>query len=136
MRDKIVQAALSYEGTRWRHQGRQPGVGLDCAGVLVCAYRSAGLSINDDPSYARLPDPKRMRSYLEENSKPINFEDALPGDFIWLRYDDPQHLAILVGDFSIVHGFMRLKKVVRQKLDKVTLSRLVQTYRHRELLDE
>jgi lipoprotein Spr len=39
----IVAAARSCIGTRFRAQGRKPGVGLDCVGVALFAAAAAGL---------------------------------------------------------------------------------------------
>lgn len=135
VRDAIVAAALSYERTRWRHQGRVPGVGLDCAGVVICSHRDAGLRMTDDPTYARLPDPARMQRYIESNARPVS--EALPGDFVWLQFNgDPQHLAVVVDDERIVHGYMRARRVIVQRWDAAMAARLVQRYRHRSLMDE
>lgn len=133
MRDLIVQNALSYEGTRWKHQGRTPHVGLDCAGVLVCAYKEAGLCVEDDPNYSVNPEPNRMGKMLQKNAKRINFNERLPGDFVWLRFSDPQHLALLCNDDWIVHAYLQVKKVVVQRWDSQMQSRLVATFRHRSL---
>lgn len=134
-REAIVAAALSYEGTRWRHQGRMPGVGLDCAGVIICAHRDAGLLMIDNENYARLPHPAEMRRYLDANTRPV--AHAEPGDIVWLQFGgDPQHLALVVGENRIVHGYMRARRVVVQRFDAALRARLVQCYRHRSLMDE
>ncbi len=41
-REDFVRVARSYIGTPFHHQGRLPGVGLDCAGVIVCALAECG----------------------------------------------------------------------------------------------
>lgn len=133
VRDKIVQAALSYEGTRWCHQARQPGVGMDCAGVVICAYREAGLKMMDDPHYSPIPDPVRMREYIEKNAYEIDFDDALPGDFVWLKFSDPQHLGVLTHDFWLVHAYLQARRVIVQRWDAQMQARLVATFRHRSL---
>ena len=43
MRAEFIAAARSYLRTPYGHQGRMPGVLLDCVGVPICAARQVGL---------------------------------------------------------------------------------------------
>lgn len=45
--ERIVDIARTYRGTRFHHHGRVKGAGVDCAGLIVCSYRDAGLEIAD-----------------------------------------------------------------------------------------
>lgn len=40
--EPAIVAARSYIGTPFVHQGRQPGLGLDCVGMVFCAFLAAG----------------------------------------------------------------------------------------------
>jgi cell wall-associated NlpC family hydrolase len=40
----MVLAARECLGTPFQHQGRVPGVGLDCVGVAIYAAREVGLN--------------------------------------------------------------------------------------------
>ena len=42
-RADAVRVARTYIDTPFQHMGRLPGVGLDCAGVLVCVARELSL---------------------------------------------------------------------------------------------
>lgn len=44
---------LTYLGTPFRHQGREPGVALDCLGVIVCAAIKTGFVVDDIRTYTR-----------------------------------------------------------------------------------
>jgi len=110
-RADIVQIARSYLGTPFHHLGRLPGVGLDCAGVLVCAARALGLVAPDFdvPPYTPTPDGVSMLKWCKEHMREIGYADMQPGDAVVLITDlHPQHLAIL-GDYahgglSIIHA--------------------------------
>ena len=56
----IVWAARSYIGTPFHHQGRLPGVGLDCMGVPWCALRAAGRVVTGRIDYPRAPNGKLL----------------------------------------------------------------------------
>ena len=103
-RADVVRVARSYLETPWHHMGRLPGVGLDCAGVPVCAARELGLVAPDFdvPPYTPTPDGRAMLEWCNTYMTPVAREHMQPGDVVVLITDVyPQHLAIL-GDY--VHG--------------------------------
>jgi cell wall-associated NlpC family hydrolase len=110
-RADIVAKVREYIGTPWHHAARLPGVGLDCAGIIVCAMRELGLAALDFdiPAYTRTPDGRTMREWCERYMTPIPQSAMQPGDAILLITDlHPQHLAVL-GDYlhgglSIIHA--------------------------------
>lgn len=108
IRDDIVAAARGYLGTPFHHRGRLPGVGLDCAGILVCAARELGLvgPAFDVPEYTPTPDGRTMLEWCDRHMTPIDRADMQPGDAIVMITDVfPQHLGIL-GDYR--HGGLSL----------------------------
>lgn len=110
-RADIVRVARSYIDTPFHHMGRQPGLGLDCAGVLVCDARDLGLVSPgfDVPAYTPTPDGRSMLQWCDRFMTRVSREDMQPGDAIVLITDKhPQHLGIL-GDYrhgglSIIHA--------------------------------
>lgn len=110
-RADIVAQARAYIGTPFHHMGRQPGVGLDCAGLLVCVARALGLVAPDFdvPAYTPTPDGHSMLRWCGEYMQPVFYPLMRPGDAVLLITDlHPQHLAIL-GDYrhgglSIIHA--------------------------------
>lgn len=110
-RAEIVRVAVGYIGTPFHHMGRQPGVGLDCAGVLVCCARELGLvSLDFDvPSYTPTPDGHSMIRWCEQYMRRVQQSEMKPGDAIVLATDvEPQHIGMLGvyqhGGLSIIHA--------------------------------
>jgi hypothetical protein len=85
--------------------GRLPGVGLDCAGVLISIGRELVLVAPDFdvPTYSRDPDGHSLIEWCEQHMGPrIEQAGMRAGDAIILKsLARPQHVAIL-GDY--VHG--------------------------------
>jgi len=114
MRPDIANAAIELIGTPFRHQGRSPGVGVDCVGVWVCALRSCGVEVEDCATYRRLPDSKEllrhMRSQFGEKRWPV------VGDAVVMlapRHREPRHLAVYIGSGMVV-DVVEGKKVRRR----------------------
>lgn len=130
---EIVRIARSYIDTPYHHQGRQPGVGLDCAGLVVCACRAAGHAIVDYHGYSSVADPQRMYAAVRRNAEPIH-GDLQPGDWLWLRLEDPQHLAIYTGEGTIIHALSRMGYVREHRYAAAWAARLHTALRHKDLL--
>lgn len=94
----VVDAARSFEGTPFVHQGRLPGVGLDCGGVVICAYREAGLHIVDSV-YQRVPRRGQLAKMASDNRFWV-VRDIEDGDVLFFCIHDathPMHLGIVDG---------------------------------------
>ncbi|MGE5609170.1 MAG: NlpC/P60 family protein [Bacillota bacterium] len=89
---------------RWVHHGRDPHVGLDCVGLILCVYRSRGIDLAD------LDVPYGRRDFLRFRRAGVVFERLLrwfrevpfhalaEGDVLATRCEGaPSHLAIVVG---------------------------------------
>ena len=121
----IVKTARSYIGTPFHHRERQPGVALDCVGLLVCAARELGIYPPDFdvPRYTPHPDGKTMLALCREFMTEVPQERMQLGDAVAVFINDrPQHLGI-AGDyrnnhFSIIHASndQRLMRVVEMRL--------------------
>lgn len=107
----VVRTARSYIGTAFHHCGRAPGVGIDCAGVVICTMRELGLAPPgfDVPPYIPIPDGKSMLAQCDEYLTRVTQAAMQPGDVVVLITDQhPQHLGILAdyqhGGLSIIHA--------------------------------
>ena len=63
--DRIAAAAEGLIGTKFAHQGRRAGVGLDCLGVVVLSLRRAGVIPEDQTKYRRVPSSSVLIDELD-----------------------------------------------------------------------
>lgn len=82
----IVQAAYSQLGVPYVWGGSEPGVGLDCSGLVQYCYRQAGISI-----------PRYSGDIMSEGTI-VN--DPQPGDICW----KPGHVAIYIGNGQMIEA--------------------------------
>lgn len=115
--ERFVAAARACIGTRWVHQGRLPGVGIDCVGLAVVAGAAVGLEFVDSGGYSRAPDGQSLMRALLANGTRVRGE-LQPGDILALsRADIPAHVAIYTGDGKIVHAWASIRRVVEHAYD-------------------
>lgn len=129
LKDEFVEAARSYVGVPYHHQGRNRTRGLDCAGLLVVALQDLGFDIKDIEGYPRLPNSESLRKIVEENlgnPKPISTMGK--GDVLLMRFSEqPQHLAVHAGD-TIIHAYSKKKQVVEHRFADIWQKRVVGVY--------
>lgn len=130
-RNEFITAARSYIGTPFQHQGRLPGVGLDCAGVIVCAAKAGGFSVSDVTGYATVPSGGLLEQAVLDHCERIMLDATQTGDIMLFKFlYEPQHLAIF-DNGMLIHAYNSVGKVVENGFDAVWHSRLVGCYRLR-----
>lgn len=82
----IVQAAYSQLGVPYVWGGSEPGVGLDCSGLVQYCYSQAGISI-----------PRYSGDIMSEGTI---VDDPQPGDICW----KPGHVAIYIGNGQMIEA--------------------------------
>lgn len=131
----VVFAARECLGTPFRHQGRIPGVALDCAGLIIAVAQRLGIAHSDVDGYGRRPHMGLLEATLDSQPALVRVADGerFPGDILLMRFAaDPQHLAIHAGD-TIIHSWASPGKVCEHRLDAIWQSRIVAAYRFREV---
>lgn len=130
MRRRVVAEARACIGTRFRHQGRQPGVGLDCVGLVAVVGRRLGLVDYDLTAYGRLPRPGELEGHIAAAGfTPLAPAEAVAGDVLLMRVERlPQHVAIR-SDRGIIHAWAATRRVVEHGLDHGWRQRIVGAYR-------
>jgi cell wall-associated NlpC family hydrolase len=110
MRDRIVQEARNIIGAEWVHQGRNPGTGIDCIGVIVWVANKVGLEFSDRTNYGREPVGQLLVEEVRERLIEIPIEEAQHGDVLILRTAGkplPTHIAILANgdkELNLIHS--------------------------------
>lgn len=137
-RAAFVATLVGYEGTPYAHQGRLPGVGLDCPGPLICAAWQHGLKPRsfDVQGYSAKPDGKTLQAFCDEHLQRIEWAERLAGDVVLVRFQHgrPQHLGVLTDtnpqrQYWIEAEGYRYKRVLVNRLVLDRATQLVQLYR-------
>lgn len=98
----IAEAARMLLGTPFRHQGRDPDVGLDCVGLVVAAHAAVGLDLSGRTDYPRRPSADELRSALRRELRQV--PTGLPwgpGDVLQIREGGGRygrHTAVALGN--------------------------------------
>lgn len=104
--DAVVIAARQCLGTPFRHQGRIPGVGLDCLGLILYVGNSVGMPLKAPSVYPEDPAHQGLLAGAEANENLVRITDLTalqPGDILLIRIGTPvRHLAIYTGP-TIIH---------------------------------
>lgn len=124
----MLSAARDCIGTPFHHQGRLPGVGLDCIGLVIVALKSVGMTIKDRTDYNRRPDGQSLVAALKEHGA-IEVPEIRAGDILVFRYDhQPQHIALATGIDTMIHAFAPAGTVVETAIGDYWRRRLVGIY--------
>ncbi len=127
----IIAVARTYIGTPYHHQGRQPQIGLDCLGVVVCALRACGYSVNDQTDYTQSPNGAHMLASIRAHAvgeRPRHYPPQA-GDLLLFRFNQqPQHCALATGDGQMIHAYAPQGSVVESRLSASWQSRLLHIF--------
>jgi len=133
-RTDFIAAARGMLKTKFLHQGRLPGAGLDCAGLVVCAARACGYSVKDQAGYGRIPYNGQFVAAVKEHCDVVPLNEVLPGDLMLFAYrEGEQHIAIVTTNepVMLIHAYSDVGEVVENGFDPLWQSRYRGCYRLR-----
>lgn len=135
--DRFIASARLQVGTPFVHQGRVPGVGLDCVGLTVHAASRAGFALVDQTGYGRSPANGMLEMALDyQDSLERVYGELEPGDILLMRFHrEPQHLAIYTERDTIIHGYEGVTIVCEHRMSSDWVKRIVRVYRFKEQSD-
>ncbi len=116
-RDAIVAAARNAIGTRFRPQGRSPGLALDCVGLALEAGKAAGVVVEPVPAYAINGD---HGARLDQALRAIGCEqvtEARPADLLVVAPTPRRRHLAVVAPGGVIHAHAGLGRVVEGPLD-------------------
>lgn len=113
----VVAAVRACVGTRFRSQGRTPGLGLDCVGVALVAARAAGLGQVIVPAYALGGDHEASVESILAVSGCDRIAAAEPGDILVLAPQRRQRHLAVVTSFGVVQAHAGLGRVIEGPVD-------------------
>lgn len=115
---KICAAARTYAGVPWVGQGRSHQ-GIDCAGLIIMAYRDAGWElIEPRPDYQGI-DQRRLAEVLARYFQKLRHGEGLfPADLAIYGYSQDMHFALLLDGkrMNAIHCPYQ-EKVVEARFD-------------------
>jgi cell wall-associated NlpC family hydrolase len=136
--EQVVRAAREMRETPFRWQGREPGTGLDCSGLVVSAFKECGITLPDRADYAPFSDYSgeligRVGEAFTEAEKPSG--GALVG--FWLqRPGRVRHLGIITeqvgGTWLFIHTHEVADRVIEEPLEHGWLQRVESFWRLKE----
>lgn len=141
----VVDTARNWLGTAFHHQGRlqknkyHQG-GCDCIGLIMgvadslSLYSKKGVLLKayDENFYHRMPDGKRLANELETHLHKVDTIEL--ADILLFAFDhQPQHVGMVsyhAGEnITMIHSYLKAKKVVEHRLDASWNDKLVGIYR-------
>jgi cell wall-associated NlpC family hydrolase len=137
-RQQIIDFARTLVETRFHHQGRLPGVGLDCIGVIACTAQHFGLTFHDLPGYPARPDGVTLLREFDKCLTRIKHSEVQPGDVLTFWCETPgmvQHAA-LATDRGIIHAHIKYRRVVEHAMDTEWQSKLSICFRYPGVTDD
>ena len=140
--EAIAAAARSLVGTPFHYGGRIPGVGIDCAGVVACAFASLGVALKDARSYPGGDQYPLLESLLSASFDEVGAGNAQPGDVLLFRrtqgpasrrVENHVGIATIAEPLTMVHAFPHgyADRVVEAPLSRFFIESLVAAYRYR-----
>lgn len=131
--DLIISAAGACIGTPFVPQGRLPGIGLDCGGLIVHALRAGGLAVADVDAYRFPPAPDLLTACLRDNGFSKG-DFIVPGALLLFRFSGrAQHLALATSNVTMIHAYAPVGQVVETGIGDAWLPRLIGIYTHKDL---
>ena len=112
----IVAAARTCVGTRFRPQGRRPGLGLDCVGVVLIAAAAGGIVPAAVPAYRLGGEHPDIEAILAGQGC-RRVDAALPGDVLVFAPTGRQRHFGIVTPQGLVHAHAGLGRVVEGPID-------------------
>lgn len=131
----LAEAARACIGTRWHHQGRVAGAGLDCVGLVAHACRAIGVEGIDSTDYGRTHDRGRLLHELAARFDEVPLSAVAVGDILAFSWTDKnahaQHVAVVSGidPLRIVHAHARQRGVVEHDAGIYWSEKIAAVYR-------
>lgn len=112
--------ANKHVGVRWRHLGRDPATGLDCAGLIIRVACDLGIVDYETTAYSRRPNSNEFRRVMLEAGM-ISVAPREHGDVLRLAAPKwPVHVGILEIDDAgvewLIHAWADARMIVREHL--------------------
>ena len=138
-RSDVVLEALTWVGTKWRHQGRTKR-GIDCAGLILNVGNDLGLMDYHCSNYPRNTTRDHFINHFKLFGIQRSVIERKRGDMLLLRDGIYAcHCGILDiapnGNEYLIHAYQIRGKTVREPLVGDLLSKLTHCFSYKNLED-
>ncbi len=125
-RTAIIDAARSYIGAPWRHQGRSRESGIDCVGLpllvgIELGYMDKGLT---SANYPRRPNNTFIPLFREYLDTVIPADQQAGDILVFAESGHPCHCGFLsrtVHGLTVIHAHAYDRKVLEEPLETATV---------------
>jgi hypothetical protein len=128
---RLIEAkAREYVGTPFHQQGRVKGLGMDCAGIVLCVGEDLGLCYRDGrkihrfdyKDYGMFPVLDAMQTEADKIFVKKALNEMIPGDILTMRAPFIVHHMAIVSQLKqglgIIHAYGGVGKIVEHLLDE------------------
>jgi hypothetical protein len=133
---RLDEAARLFMGVKFRHQGRNPQVGIDCIGLLVMAATVCGLPQveSDYTGYGRDPFDGELEARMADLFGPmLPTSEMQGGDIAVIRFARVIRHVGIIGEhphgLSLIHTNMAVGRVTEARIDDKWAKRIAGVYR-------
>lgn len=133
--DQIIEEARKCLKTPFQHQGRIPGLALDCVGLCIVVARNLGIEVIDQTGYGRTPSNGLLETAIDNQPALYKVTDGTKkrGDIFAMRWlSDPKHVAIFEGT-NIIHSYAEVGMVCEHGFTPEWQKRVIATYRFKDV---
>lgn len=131
---RLDLAARKYIGVSFKHQGRNPEIGVDCVGLAAIVISDCGLdwlAKHDLTTYARNPNGGELeRRMVAAFGATVN--EIAPGRLVTIDfYGQSRHVGIVGehnGRLTLIHSYGRPPRVIEHGIDAKWRRRITGIY--------
>lgn len=131
----MIAYARTLLQTPFKHQGRVPGLALDCAGTIAAICEKFGYDYIDRHGYGRNPSNGQLEETMEQQPCMTRvYGEPQAGDVLIMHFGgEPRHLAFCAGE-NIIHGYEAVGIVCEHRFASVWRAKVTHIYRFNDLL--
>ena len=133
--DDMIAYARTLLQTPFKHQGRVPGLALDCAGTIAANCEHFEYDYIDRHGYGRNPSNGQLEETMEQQPCMTRvYGEPQAGDVLIMHFGgEPRHLAFCAGE-NIIHGYEAVGIVCEHRFASVWRAKVTHIYRFNDLL--
>jgi cell wall-associated NlpC family hydrolase len=132
-KEKFIEIARSWLGTKWQHDQQVKGIGVDCVNFLMAVATEYGCDLPAIPkNYDRMSRNNEIVDYIADNFDIIPKQSMNTTDIAIFKVSGySTHVGIITEPYKLIHACNKTGYVIEHNLDGVWLRRLDSVWRFR-----